>query len=116
MRKFNFSYDEIMDDLLLYYPKSKSKGSVEFGNFVLDFNNYKELVGIQITEASKLIKEFVGVDVKKLLKNLTDCKVNVKVDRNMLIVKIFLISKMGKASFVTPLPYIVEPSPALRVS
>ena len=47
-QEFKFDYDESSDDLFLFSPKSKSKGSVEFGDIVLDFNNKKELVGIEL--------------------------------------------------------------------
>ncbi len=42
MQKFNFSYDKENDDLFLFSPKSKSKGSIDLGQIVLDFNNKKE--------------------------------------------------------------------------
>ncbi|MBD3361480.1 DUF2283 domain-containing protein [Candidatus Woesearchaeota archaeon] len=53
MKKFNFSYDKENDDLFLYNHNSKSAGSVEVGDIILDFNNKKELVGIQINKASE---------------------------------------------------------------
>ncbi|MBU2637908.1 MAG: DUF2283 domain-containing protein, partial [Nanoarchaeota archaeon] len=48
MQKFNFDYDSGNDDLFLYNPQSKSKASIEMGDFILDYNNRKELVGIEI--------------------------------------------------------------------
>ena len=47
MQKFNFDYDQNNDSLFLYLADQKSKGSVEFGDFVFDFNSKKELVGME---------------------------------------------------------------------
>ena len=60
MRKFNFSYDKENDDLLLFNPKSKSKGSVELGNIILDYGKNREFVGMQIMNASNTIKDITN--------------------------------------------------------
>ncbi len=116
MQKFNFSYDKNNDDLFLFNPKSKSKGSVELGDIIFDYNNKKEFVGIQIMHASKLIKDMTGENVqtiKQVLNNLKDCKVEAKVKGNPVIIKIFLISKLKEISPVLSVPTIWESSPAL---
>ena len=116
MQKFKFSYDRENDDLFLYNPKSKSKRSVEIGDLVLDYNSKKELVGIQILNASKFIKDFVdvkGSSIKDILNNLEECKVDVKAKSNMLIIKIYLHAKEKDLSPVISVPRIVEKSPAL---
>jgi uncharacterized protein YuzE len=117
MQKFNFSYDKENDDLFIFNPKSKSRGSVELGNIILDFNAKKELVGIQIMDASNIIADIINEKsyslVKKLLSNLKSCRVDIKPKGNFLIVKIFLMSKVKEISPVLPLPSIKETSPAL---
>ncbi|MCK4670247.1 MAG: DUF2283 domain-containing protein [Nanoarchaeota archaeon] len=116
MQKFNFSYDKENDDLFLFSPKSKSKGSVELGNIIFDYNHKKELVGIQIMKASKLMKDMANVStnvIKDVLNDLKDCKVDAKLKNNLLIVKIYLFSKSKKVSSVISIPRIVESSPAL---
>ena len=60
MQKFNFSYDKEHDDLFLHRPDSKSKGSVEIGNLILDYNSKKELVGLQIMGASKVLQDLTN--------------------------------------------------------
>lgn len=117
MSKFNFSYDKENDDLFLFSPISKSKGSVELGELILDFNGKKELVGIQMMNASKFINDLVeqkdSSGIKQLLESLQECKVEIKVKNNLLIVKVYLISKTMEISPVLSLPSITETSPAL---
>ena len=116
MRKYNFSYDKENDDLFLFIPKSKSKGSIELGDMVLDFNNKKELVGLQIMNASSLIKDLLGDNtngIKAILKGLKECKVDAKVKRNMMIIKIWLMGNKREITPVIPVPAINQSSPAL---
>jgi len=116
MQKFNFSYDKENDDLLLFNPKSKSKGSVELGDLIFDYNNKKEFVGLQIMNASKLIKDMTNEDassIKEVLNNLKECKVEAKLKSNLLIVKIYLNSKTKEISPVISVPNITNTSPAL---
>jgi len=116
MQKFNFSYDKDNDDLFLANPKSKSKGSIEIGDIIFDYNNKKEFVGIQIIHASNLIRDITEENIqtiKQVLNGLKDCKVEAKVKRNLIIVKIVLISKLKEISPVISIPSIRESSPAL---
>ena len=115
-QKFNFSYDKENDDLLLFNPKSKSKGSVEMGNIIFDYNNKREFVGIQIMNASKMIKEMSdgnSNNVKEVLNNLRKCKVETIQQDGLLIVKIHLLSKLNEIAPVISIPSISESSPAL---
>tara|TARA_Y100000310_G_C20701281_1_gene830133 strand:+ start:5962 stop:6300 length:339 start_codon:yes stop_codon:yes gene_type:complete len=111
MKKYNFSYDQENDDLFLFDPKSKSKGSIEFGDLILDFNSKKELVGIQMMNASKFLKDILDEDVD--LRGLEECKVEVKVKNNLLLIKIGLFTKLKALNPVLTVPNIKERSPAL---
>lgn len=116
MQKFDFDYDAETDDLFLFNPKSKSKGSVEVGDIILDYNAHKELVGIQIRNASEWIKDICneGVSkIKEILNGMTDCKINIKTKNNFLLIKVYLISKLKELSPVISLPRIIDSSPAL---
>ena len=117
MQEFKFSYDKENDDLLLYNPKSKSKGSVELGDIVLDFDSKKTLVGIQIMNASKMIKDITNDSgVKTLLQKLKKCQIEVKPKNNMLLIKLYLISGNKEISPVLNVPAITQSSPALAVA
>lgn len=116
MKKFNFSYDKDNDDLLLFNPKSKSKGSVEIGDIVLDFNSKKELVGIQIINASKFLKEISNEKinvVKEILSNLKECKLDIKQSNNLLIIRFYLTGDKKEISHIFSVQNIQKSSPAL---
>ena len=116
MQKFNFSYDKEHDDLFLHRPDSKSKGSVEIGNLILDYNSKKELVGLQIMGASKVLQDLTNETAritKEVLSHLQECRLDAKAKNNLLIIRIFLNSKIKEISSVLSVPSIREPSPAL---
>mgnify|MGYP001559612662 CR=1 FL=1 len=69
MKNFKFSYDGESDDLFAHLEGSKSAGAIEIGDFVFDFDKDKNLVGVQILNAtdvlSKLVKRIVRLkDIK----------------------------------------------------
>ena len=116
MQKFKFSYEN--DNLFLYRANSKSKGSVELGDLIFDYDNKKELVGLQIINASKMIKDLLDVDtntIKEVLENLEKCEVEHKKKNNLLILKIQLSSKNKKINPILSIPSI-ETSPSLAYS
>ena len=116
MQKFNFSYDKGNNDLFIYNPKSKSKGSVEFGDLIIDYSPKKEIVGIQIMNASKFIKELApenNFSIKEILDNLELCKVDIKIRNNLSIIKIYLLSKNKEITTILSVPTIIKTSPAL---
>ncbi len=114
MQKFN--YDSENDDLFLYNPKSKSKGSVELGDIILDYNTQKDLVGMQIMNASKLIKELTYKDisfVKTILTGLKKCTVDIVPKNNIILIKLSLYSGTEHLSSAIPVPSLLESGPAL---
>ncbi len=116
MHKFNFSYDKENDDLFLFKPRSKSKGSIELGGLILDYNNKKELVGIQIIGASGMIRSITTKrcsEIKDILNHLERCKVESVIKNNLIILRISLISKSKEISPVFSIPSITNPRPAL---
>ena len=120
MQKFNFSYDKDNDDLFLYNPRSKSKGSIELGDIIFDFNSKKELVGLQMMNAHKLISDMVdkpnATMIKQILNNLKETKIDIKTHRNMLIIKFLLIGATEKVTPILSVPTIQHSSPALAVT
>ena len=118
MQNFKFDYDQENDDLFLFSPKSKSRGSVELGKIILDFNSRRELVGIEMLDASELIGDMVeskdSKTMKELLINLKGCKVNIKVNGNILFIKMCLISKNETIAPMLSVPTIKHTSPALK--
>ncbi|MFH0869133.1 MAG: DUF2283 domain-containing protein [archaeon] len=101
MRKFKFDYDSGNDDLFLFRSDSKSKGGVEIGGkIVLDFNGNRELVGIEILDASEMLSELANVrqEFAPVLKSLKECRVDVHEKAGVTIIKMLFVS--GKSEEV----------------
>lgn len=116
MKDFDFSYDRVNDDLFMYYPKSRSKGSVEIGNIILDFNARKDIVAIQFLNASRMIKDMLvdeKIDMKLFLASLSDCKVSIKTDNSLTTIRFYLIGGSKKIMPVLSMPILMRSSPAL---
>jgi uncharacterized protein YuzE len=111
MEDFKFDYDEENDDLFVYLPNSKSEGAVEIGNFVFDFDKDKNLMAIEILDASKVLSKLISKIIE--LNNIKDIKVNVINFRNMNAIKVDITTDIDKASAVITIPSIKEESPAL---
>ncbi|MBI2106730.1 DUF2283 domain-containing protein [Candidatus Woesearchaeota archaeon] len=114
MQNFNVSYDKEVDDLFLFSPKEKSKGSIEIGDIVIDMNNKKEVVGIQIMNAVELLIDLTEerLDpqyVENEINGLKKCKVDFKVKNNLLLIKMYIF----KRPTILSVPCIKTPSPAL---
>ena len=69
MDRFNFDYSLYSDILHLHKASETTKGSVELGDFTLDFGDKDDVVGIEIEHASEF---FINVDIDK--KSLTSLK------------------------------------------
>lgn len=114
MQNNDFSYDLENDDLIVFDANSKSKGSVELGNVILDYNTKKELVGIQIMKASSFIRDLTNSkDIKEILSNLVSCRMDVKKNGKFLIIKLILACKDKTITPVISMPYMIDKSPSL---
>lgn len=96
--KMKFDYDLEMDDLFVYSSESKSKASIEIGDIILDLNNKKELVGIELFNASKFI------DNKEILKTLKNCSIEVRKQKGWMILKLKLVGKCEKIESIINIP------------
>ena len=112
MRDFKFSYDESNDDLFIYFPDSKSKGAIEIGNFVFDFDEKEDLVAIQILEASRVLSKLVSKIIE--LAKIKGIKAEIINFRNMAFIKIEISTDSEKETIGMPIPRIKEKSPALQ--
>ena len=112
MKKFEFDYDEGNDDLFVYLPESKSKGAVEIGNFVFDFDEQENLVAIEIFEASKILSKLVSKFIE--LSKITQLKAEIINFRNMAAVQIKITTNSGQETANITIPRIKEESPALN--
>jgi uncharacterized protein YuzE len=120
LRKFNFDYDYENDSLFMYDPHSKSKASIEMDDFIIDYNNNKELSAIELLNASSFFKDLGTEDTnvdREMLNDIQDCKVEIITKSNFLVVKFLLVFKSNQ-QLATPMivPRITDPSPALAVN
>ncbi|GBE18551.1 hypothetical protein BMS3Abin16_01155 [archaeon BMS3Abin16] len=113
VKNYKFDYHHEVDSLFLYKKNGKSKGSVELGDLVFDFDYRLNLVGMQILNASSFIEEVSGeADVKELLKNLKKCEVKQTTNKNLMIIHITLTG-IKKVQIPLTLPNIKYKSPSL---
>lgn len=110
MQNFKFSYDEENDDLFAYTDK-KSKGAVELGNFVLDFDEKGNLVAMEILDASKVLSKIVSKVLE--LAEIKEIKIDIVNLRNMAAVKFEIITSTDRARANILVPHIKEKSPVL---
>ncbi|MFA5797257.1 MAG: DUF2283 domain-containing protein [Candidatus Woesearchaeota archaeon] len=114
-RKFKFDYDKENDSLFLYDPKSKSKASVEVNDMIIDYNGKKEVTGIELLDATKLLKELSFEKSGSIsLGDIKECQIEIINKHNFFIIKILLIF-LSRDRMTTPIlvPRLTESSPAL---
>jgi uncharacterized protein YuzE len=117
MAKFRCDYDKESDDLFIYSGK-KSKGSIEIGDLILDFDPKGKLTSIELLNAVDFMKNSINNELKPLitrsfLENIEECQISSKEQNNFIFIKITFVSKKAKISFPINAPVIHETSPAL---
>lgn len=118
MVNFEFNYDIENDNLFIYRKGIKARGSVELGNFVLDFDSKKVLTGMEIMNATETISEYTDKPkrtIKNILKNLIKCQGYSKNMGNLVLTKVTLHSsyKAEVAQLPVTYPSITNTSPSL---
>ena len=115
IKTFKFDYDYKNDSLFIYNPDSKSKSSIEMDDLIIDYNKNKELVAIEILNATTLFKNISNFKITKAkLKHLTNCNVEIIKKNQYFIIKLELTLNNDE-KLLTPmiLPTIIDKSPAL---
>ena len=112
MEKFNFSYDSENDDLFVYLEGKKSKGAVELGNFILDFDSKGNLVAMQILNISEVLSKILSkiINVSKL----KETKMDIVNFRNMDAIKFYISDGINEETSTILIPHIRERSPVLE--
>ncbi len=92
-----FDYDSKNDLLYLFNPAKKSKGSIEFGELVIDLEKKGEITGIEIFDASKYLSELTSRKIsKKALKELENASFTCSNRKGTVIIKITLTTPLEK--------------------
>lgn len=112
MKEFKFSYDEESDDLFIYLEGSKSSGAVEIGDFVFDFDEHENLIGIQILNASEVLSKLIAKIVR--LNQIKQLRAEVINFRNMEAINLEVDFDTGRERIPIIIPRIKKGSPALK--
>ena len=112
MKELKFSYEEENDDLFVYLENYKSAGAVELGNFVFDFDGDKNVIAIQIFEASKVLAKVVSKVIE--LTKIKKIEAEVTNFRNMDAMKMRIITDSGTSEGTVMIPLIKGKSPSLN--
>jgi len=112
MEKFNFNYDENSDDLFVYLEGKKSKGAVELGNFILDFDEDSNLVAMEILNVSEVLTKILSKMIK--LSNIKEVRINIINFRNMDAIKFKISDNKIEETANILIPHIREKSPVLK--
>jgi len=100
IKNLKFSYDDLNDLLYAYKENSSVHSNVVVGDFHLEFSKKGELVGIEILNASDILKEY---DIpKKILKNIEKITIKVISSGNSLLVFLNIFAmKQEKSATIT---------------
>jgi uncharacterized protein YuzE len=111
MKEFNFNYDLENDDLFVYLEEKKSAGAIELGNFILDFDEYGNLVAMQILNVSDVFRKILS---KINPNNINQMQVEIINFRNMDAIKFKVSSDRESETANILIPHIRERSPVLE--
>lgn len=96
--KYEFEYDKSLDTLTIH-KDGPAHGSARIGEIILDFNNDKQIIGVEVLNPDKLL----GI-TKKLLSNLSDARIMTRQRGNCVYVYLVLKIKSEDKARVLPLP------------
>lgn len=92
--KFRFSYDDEYDTLAIYSQVRRASYGIEWGDIDISYDPGGRLVSLQFNNASELLTDLTKRKVtKKLLKQLSDCRLLFKEKAGMLYVTFRLYFK-----------------------
>lgn len=104
MDRFKWDYSRYSDILHIHSKGNVTKGSVELGDFTLDFGKNSEIVGVEIEHASEF---FNNLDIdKESLSEIQNAQVIVD-KRNPQYQLVFLMLKFPNAVKKVPIPMTV---------
>ncbi|MBU2616911.1 MAG: DUF2283 domain-containing protein [Nanoarchaeota archaeon] len=112
MENFNFSYDSESDDLFVYLEGKKSRGAVELGNFILDFDEEGDLVAMQILNVSEVFSKILTKMIK--VSEIKEVKMDMVNVRNMNAIRFSISDSQTEEKTNILIPHIKERSPVLE--
>jgi uncharacterized protein YuzE len=98
IRNLDFNYDKPNDLLYVYSKKGSVYTNVVVGEFHIEFSREGEVVGVEVLNASDLLKEY-GIS-KRLLENITSVALKIVVRGSSLLV-FMIISALNEERTAT---------------
>ena len=100
MTDFSFDYDNDYDILYVFDKSEKADFSIDFqDSFIVDFNDKKKVVGVEILDASEIIWM-----KKPDLKKIESVDMQTATKKDMILVKLSLKSKKETVQASLPIP------------
>ena len=101
---FNFDYSRYSDILHIHKNGKKTEGSVEIGDFTLDFGKNDEVVGVEIENASEF---FNNLDIsKKSLNEIKEAKMIISSRNNCKLIFLGLKFPNIERKIALPMPIV----------
>lgn len=96
MKEARVDYDT-EEDILYITTGIKVRDSVEFDQFIIDFSADDKIVGIEIMDASKYLKNFLETEIdKERLQEIKSAKFSVIQQKEFAIIKFVMNVPMAK--------------------
>jgi uncharacterized protein YuzE len=107
MRETFFDYDPENDSLFIY-KKTKIKGSVEIGDIIVDISTDGKIKGIEMLNASEILKNLGLKNPKEILNNIKSVSIRAIYKTDSIIVYYSIISKAREVSSSIAVPVKVR--------
>lgn len=92
--KFLFDYDGENDSLYIYKKGVKVKGSLDLGNIILDISTDEKVVGLEILDASKVMKNLAVKSPQSFLENIKEASIRAEYRPGVITVYYLIHSEM----------------------
>jgi uncharacterized protein YuzE len=113
MQNFKFDYDKENDSLFVYLDGAKSKGAVEMGDFVFDFDGKGNLAAMEIFNVSEIFNAVLSKMIK--LAKIKEFGVEIFNFRNSrATIKFSISDDTERQSANIIIPRVAEKSPSLQ--
>ncbi|MDD5163357.1 MAG: DUF2283 domain-containing protein [Candidatus ainarchaeum sp.] len=117
MSKFKLDYDFEEDLLFLYDENKKSKGSIEFGELVVDLEKNGKIVALEIFDASKYFTDLTDRKItRQMLSKIENASFSCIEKKGTVFVKIILPIEKEQVPATIAIQNIAYKSPIMAHS
>jgi uncharacterized protein YuzE len=106
MKETYFDYDSENDSLFVY-RKAKIRGSIDIGYFVIDISSEGRVIGVEILNVSKVLKNLGIGSPKEFMNNIKNAGFRAVYQPDSIIVYFMILSKVRQvtSSIAVPVKY-----------